>query len=85
MALRRILDHAVSYSVERVAGSQRGSLDSGQLGRWYVVSLRKLRGPHVRGGRGEQMRPVVGGCAGDDAVVIRGIALRLHQGLTAAI
>jgi Integrase core domain len=28
---------------------------AGNLARWYVVSLRKLRGPHVRGGRGEQM------------------------------
>ena len=61
------------------AASMAGSFD------WRNVRRRvghRLRDPDAVG---EEVRPVVGGRAGDDAVVVGGEALRLHERLAAAV
>ena len=85
VAARRVFDHAILHAIERVASSQRGGLNGGQLLRRNVAVLVAQQRQLVPGRVRQQVRPIVGGRAGDDAVVIVGVALRFHQGLAAAV
>src|SRR3989454_9076906 len=82
LALARIVDDAVDDAVDRVAGRCRRLAEDRRLAR-RDIALRVLqrghRIPEVRAG--VETRPVVRRIAGDEAVEVLGIALRLHQPL----
>ena len=84
MAVPGIFDNTVSHTVKCVAGIQYGSMDEREL-RWrnkasFVFMLR-LRDPYSSE---YQVRPIVRGCARDDAIVVGRIALHLLESLPAA-
>ena len=86
LALARIVDHAVLDAVDQIAGICGRLAEDRRLGGWDValrVLQRRHRIPEVRAG--VEARPVVGRVAGDEAVEVLGIALRLHQTLLAAL
>src|SRR5215475_7417557 len=85
MALRRVFDNAVFYAILVVARGQCGGLDCRQLTRWYETGRLDRQGLGMPDGRAEQVCPIVSRSAGDDTVVVGGIALGLHQRLTSTV
>ena len=85
VAARGIFDDAVLHAIERIASGQGGGLNGGQLLRRNEAVLIAEQREIIPSGVGQQVRPIVGGRAGDDAVVILGIALGFHQRLAAAV
>ena len=85
MAARRVFDDAILHAIERVAGGQRGGLNGRQFLRRNVAVLIAEQRQIVPSGVGQQVGPIVGGRAGDDAVVILGVALGFHERLAAAV
>ncbi len=84
MAAARIVDQAVLQTIHGVAGLDHRVVNHpifGGRNKAGLVFVRRSAHPH-RGSR--QVGPVVGGRAGDDAVVVVGIALRFLQPLLAA-
>ena len=84
-AAPRVGEDAVLHAVERVARRVHGGGDRGDLLRRDEARRIERERARVEDGRREQRRPVVGRGAGEDAVVVAGIALRLHQRLAAAV
>ena len=86
MAAARIVENPVFDAVDGIAGGVDRIADHLQLGGGNVaggIGERGLRDPQMAAG--VEMRPVIGGIAGDDAVVIARIALRFGQRLKAAL
>src|ERR1035438_6084979 len=85
MTLRRIVNNSVFHAVQSIAGFERGSFDSGNLTRGNVACGIREQRFRVRNGGGEQMSPVAGRRAGDDAVIVGREALSFHKSLPAAV
>ena len=86
MAAARIVQNSVFDSVDGIAGGVHRVADHLQLGRGDVaggIDERGLRDPQMAAC--VKMRPIVGGIARDNAVVVARIALRFRQGFQAAL
>ena len=78
MALLRIIDDSVDDPILRITRRERRRGDRGKLSEWNVacwIAQRSLLVPNMRN---HEMRPVVSGCAGDDAIEIVRKSLRFH-------
>ena len=85
VAVARIVYQTVLQPVEPVAGRHHRRAEHRQLGAREVLPGIAGRGePGPQLGR-HQPDPVVGGSASDDAVVVVGVALGLHQGVMSAL
>src|SRR5207249_226215 len=76
---------AVHGAVERVAGRARGGLAGGALARRDLAAWSTHRRLLVPNAPHEVVRPEVGRCPDDDAIVVVGEALRFHERLPAAV
>ena len=84
--LPRIVQNAVLDSVQRVASRVHRVADDLRLARRNVaagLALERLRDPQMSAHI--QVGPVIGGIAGDDAVIILRVTLRLGECLLAAL
>jgi hypothetical protein len=71
--------------VELVALGEDGAVDERHVSRGDVAGVFGEQGLHADGRAGEQGGPVVGGRTGQDAVVVGGKALRLHERFASAV
>ena len=85
MARAGIGDDAVLQAVELVALRKNGAVNQRHIGGGDVAGIIREQRLHADGRAGEQRAPVVGGGAGQDAVVVGGETLRLHERFAAAI
>src|SRR5436190_848318 len=85
VASPRVVDDAVHDAVERVTGGERRGLDGGELARRDVAAWSTHRRLLVPNEPHEVVRPEVGRCPDDDAIVVVGEALRFHERLPAAV
>ncbi len=89
MAGARIVDDAVvdvtGQFVELVALGEDGAVDDRYVSGGDVAGVFGEQGLHADGRAGEQSGPVVSGRTGQDAVVVGGKALRLHERFASAV
>src|SRR6185369_12131049 len=84
-AFARIIEHAVFYAVLCVTGFSNGFADSRNFFYADIAFRGRLSSLHVPDEGSKHPGPVVCGGPGDDAVIVRGKALRLHEGLASAV